>query len=35
MTLSELHPKEMLPVRVIRLTQGRFAIIDPELAAAT
>ena len=30
MTLSELHPNEMLPVRVIRLTQGRFAIIDPE-----
>lgn len=30
MSLSEAYPGEMLPVKVIRLTQGRFAIIDPE-----
>jgi hypothetical protein len=30
MTLSEQYPLEMLPVRVIRLTQGKFALVDPD-----
>lgn len=30
MTLSEQYPEEMLPVRVIWLTQGKFTIADPE-----
>lgn len=30
MTLSEQHPSEMLPVRVLPLSQGRFALVDPD-----
>jgi hypothetical protein len=29
-TLSEQYPAEMLPVRVVPLTQGQYAVIDPE-----
>ena len=34
LTLSQRYPNEMLPVRVIPLTQGQFAIVDPEDYAA-
>lgn len=30
MNLSQLHPDLMLPVKVVPLTQGKFAIVDPE-----
>jgi hypothetical protein len=30
MTISQLYPDEMLPVRALRLTKGQTAIIDPE-----
>jgi hypothetical protein len=30
LTLSQRYPGQMLPVKVIRLTQGQVAIVDPE-----
>jgi hypothetical protein len=30
MTLSEQHPFEMLPVRVLPLSQGKFTLVDPD-----